>query len=88
MTTETIELPQELYARAEQTAKAKGIALADFVTEAVQARSEPDAYTQFLRMRAFGGLSDLHEENLRIMDLIEETFDPEMLEERKREAGA
>jgi len=34
--------------------------------------------------KAFGALADLHEENLQIMDLIEEAFDPEMIEERKR----
>jgi len=38
--------------------------------------------------KSFGALSDLHEENLQIMDLIEEAFDPEMVEERKRMKAA
>jgi|GEM_PF-3591389 len=38
--------------------------------------------------KSFGALGDLHEENLRIMDLIEEAFDPEMVEERKRMKAA
>jgi len=50
--------------------------------------AHPDEQTQRLRMEAFGALRDLHEENLQIMDLIDEAFDPEMLEEREREAVA
>jgi len=38
--------------------------------------------------KAFGALADLHEENLQIMDLIEEAFDPEVIEERKRMKAA
>jgi len=73
MTTATIELPQELYARAEQTAKAQHIALSDLVADALQATvSQPWMKTPW--MKTAGALADLHEENKRIKALITEEF--------------
>jgi len=76
MTNEVIELPRDT------------VRFHQLIEEVFGPNSRPDEHTQQLRMKSFGALADLHEENLQIMDLIEETFDPEMLEERKRKAVA
>jgi len=86
--TTTIELPQELYERAEQTAKRRGMTTAEFLAEAVSNHAEPDPTTRARRIAAAIELSALHEENLRIMNLIEEAFDPEMAKERLAQEAA
>jgi len=80
--TTTIELPPDLYARAEATAKKRGVSINAFVAESVANHAEPDPAVRARRIKASIELSHLHEENIRIMDLIEETFDPEMAAER------
>jgi len=88
MTTATIEIPAELYARAEQTAQRRGLTTADWLAEAVANHAEPDPTTRARRIAAAIELSALHEENVRIMNLIEEAFDPEMAKERLAQEAA
>jgi len=87
-----IELPPDLYARAEATAKKRGVSLNDFVAESVANHAEPDPATRARRLAASLELSHLHEENLLILERIEEAFGPKSTDKRpsqaKQEAAA
>jgi len=84
----TIELSPAVYHVAECTARARGLSVADYLAEAIMGGPPPDAETKERILTASQELSHLHEENVRIMDLIEETFDPEMAAERLAQEAA
>ena len=75
----TIELPDGMFRHAKALAAARGVTLRRFFTEALEAQlrrygteahgSEPPW------MAGFGALSDLSEENRRVLDAIEEEFE-------------
>lgn len=72
----TIEIPDSLFRKAKAAAAEEGRPLKEFFTEAIQhqlrRKTDPAAkpWTQ-----AFGGLRDLHRENLRIQKLITAEFE-------------
>jgi len=71
----TIEIPEETLSRAEKHAGEKGISLDDLIKEAVEKclppkPPEPGPDGEHPWMQTFGMLSDLKEENARIMDII------------------
>ena len=74
----TIELPDALFRKAKAAAAERGQSLKSFFTEAVQERlrrrTEPAA-AALPWEAAFGGLRDLHRENLRIDRLISSEFE-------------
>ncbi len=72
----TIELPDSIFRRAKAHASGRGITLKRFFTEALEEHfrrysSESDAPW----MAGFGALSDLSDENRRILDIIEQEFE-------------
>ena len=77
----TLEIPDEVFRKAKVKAAACGIPLRQFITEALQEKLIAEAGDGDKPwMKAFGGLSHLHEENVRIQKLIDEEFgriDPE-----------
>ena len=77
----TIELPDATFRQAKTLATARGVTLKRFFTEALdehlrrctgRVRSEP---AQAPWMAGFGALSDLAEENRRILGAIEQEFE-------------
>ncbi|KXU34064.1 hypothetical protein AXK11_09030 [Cephaloticoccus primus] len=66
--TATIELPEEVYTLAEQTARARHVGLSDFVAKAVCAQADPPW------LATFGELADMHDENVRVMERIDKAF--------------
>jgi len=86
--TTTVELPAVTYYVAEQIAKRRGLSVADYLAEVVHGGPRPDDETRARILAASQELSHLHEENVRIMDLIEDTFDPEMAKERRAQEAA
>jgi len=68
MNTATIELPEDLVALARKTAQDRHIGLSDFFTKAVHSETDPPW------LATFGELSDLHDENKRIMQRVEKAF--------------
>jgi len=73
MSTATIELPQEVYHLAKQTAKERHVPLADLVASALRTTVDrPWMKTPW--MKTAGALADLHEENKRIKALLTEEF--------------
>ena len=70
----TLEIPDAIFRKAKAKAAERGIPLRQFVTEAVEAQlaAKPEEKPW---MKLAGGLSHLHEENLRIDKLIEEAFE-------------
>jgi len=74
MSTATIEVPQEVYHLAEQTAKERHIALSDLVADALEQQARPDAATRARILAAATELSYLEEENARITELIDREF--------------
>ncbi len=81
MTKTTLEFPDKVLRKAKAKAAEQGIPLRQFVTEAVEAKlAEMDKKGEKPWMKSFGGLSHLHEENVRIQKIIDEEFekiDPE-----------
>ena len=72
----TIELPDAIFRRAKALASGRGMTLKRFFTEALQEQfrrysSETDAPW----MAGFGVLSDLSDENRRVLDVIEQEFE-------------
>lgn len=72
----TIELPDAVFRQAKALAASRGITLKRFFTEALQehirrcaSRTDPPW------MAGFGALSDLSDENRRILGIIEEKFE-------------
>ncbi len=77
----TIELPDVMFRRAKAIAAARGVTLRRFFTEALEEqlrrctsrRSTGSAGPPW--MAGFGALSDLSDENRRVLDGIEEEFE-------------
>ena len=69
----TLEIPDKVFRKAKAKAAERGIPLRQFVTEAVEEKLAAPA-DEKPWMKYFGGMSHLHEENLRIDKLIEEEF--------------
>lgn len=72
----TIDLPDEIFRRAKAIASGRGMTLKRFFTEALEEKlrlysSETDAPW----MAGFGVLSDLSDENRRVLDIIEQEFE-------------
>lgn len=77
----TLEIPDSIFRRAKSAAADRGIALREFVTEAVREKLATDAkVTKTPWMSGFGRLRHLHKETAKINRRIEEEFeqiDPE-----------
>ena len=78
----TLEIPDNIFRRAKSKAAEQGMALRQFVTEAVEdkLKTTPSQGKQPW-MKHMGKLKDLKKETARISKLIEQTFeevDPEM----------
>lgn len=72
----TVELPDALFRKVKALAASRGMTLKRFFTEALEehirrctSRTDPPW------MAGFGALSDLSDENRRILDIIEEEFE-------------
>ncbi len=84
----TVELPDVLFRQAKALAAARGITLRRFFTEALEERLR--SRTQGGRaddreppwMAGFGALSDLSDENRRVLASIEEEFERLPFEDR------
>ncbi len=72
----TLEIPDATFRRAKAKAAERGVALRQFVTEAVEEKLRSDPSKKVKPWTKLGGqLSDLHDENLRIDSLIREEFE-------------
>ena len=77
----TIELPDAMFRQAKALASTRGVTLKQLLTEALDgqlrhcARANPAANAELPWMAGFGVLSDLADENRRILDVIEEEFE-------------
>lgn len=77
----TIELPDHLFRQAEALAAARGVTLREFFAEAVEERIRRCSHddragdTEPPWMAGFGALSDLADENRRILASIEAEFE-------------
>ena len=84
----TIELPDVMFRQAKALAAARGVTLRRFFTEALeeQLRRRPRGDRADDRgppwMDGFGALSDLSDENRRVLASIEEEFERLPLEDR------
>ncbi len=84
----TIELPDAMFRQAKALAAARGVTLRRFFTEALDeqlrrcAREDRADDGDPPWMAGFGALSDLADENRRILALIEEEFEKLPLEDR------
>lgn len=72
----TVELPDAMFRRAKAVAAGRGMTLKRFFTEAVEEKlrlfaDQPKAPW----MAGFGGLSDLVDENRRVLQVIAEEFE-------------
>ena len=81
MTKTTIELPDRLFRDAKALAAKRGIPLRQYVAEALEGKIGQDkAIAEKPWMKTIGGLSHMHNENVRIQRIIDEEFeriDPE-----------
>ena len=77
----TIELPDVMFRQAKALAAARGVTLKRLFTEALEVelrrctRGSSAGNTEPPWMAGFGALSDLSDENRRILDAIEEEFE-------------
>ena len=77
----TIELPDVMFRQAKALAATRGVTLKQLFTEALEdqlrrgARPRPADNVEPPWMAGFGVLSDLSDENRRILDEIEEEFE-------------
>lgn len=77
----TIELPDLLFRQAEALATARGVTLREFLAEAVEGQirrcphEDRTGDTEPLWMAGFGALSDLADENRRVLAAIEAEFE-------------
>lgn len=72
----TVELPDALFRQAKALAAGHGMTLKRFFTEAVQEHiRRRTSKTDPPWMAGFGALSDLSDENRRILEIIEEEFE-------------
>jgi len=78
----TLEIPDNIFRRAKSKAAEQGIALRQFVTEAVEDKLKAaPSHGKKPWMKHMGKLKDLRKETERINKLMEQTFeevDPEM----------
>jgi hypothetical protein len=72
----TVEIPDDIFRQAKSKAAAEGISLRQFVTEAIVDKLKAaSAAEQKPWMKHIGKLKDLHQENERVNELIEEAFE-------------
>ena len=77
----TIELPDVVFRQAKALAAARGVTLRRLFTEALEeqlrrsARANRSGNADPRWMAGFGALSDLSDENRRVLDSIEEEFE-------------
>ena len=77
----TIDLPEATFRQAKTVAAARGMTLKRFLTEALEERLRRYAVESGAGgveppwIAGFGALSDLADENRRVLDLIEEEFE-------------
>ena len=76
----TIELLDTIFRRAKTIASGRGTTLKRFFTEALEKQlrrysSETSSETGAPWMAGFGELSDLSDENRRVLDIIEQEFE-------------
>ena len=77
----TIEIPDTLFRQAKALAAARGIPMKRLFSEALEfqlrrtARGDPAGSTEPPWMAGFGALSDLSEENRRVLYAIEEEYE-------------
>ena len=76
----TIELPDAIFRRAKAFASGRGMTLKRFFTEALEEQlrrysNETSSETDAPWMAGFGVLSDLSDENRRVLDIIEQEFE-------------
>ena len=74
-----VELPEPAYRQAEVFATSRGMTLKQFFTEALEEklrrRTGEDSSREAPWMAGFGALSDLADENRRVLGVIEEEFE-------------
>ena len=74
-----IELPEPAYRQAEVLATSRGMTLKQFFTEALEETlrrcTGEDSSREAPWMAGFGALSDLADENRRVLGMIEEEFE-------------
>jgi hypothetical protein len=76
----TLEIPDEVFRNAKAQAAKRGIPLREFITEAVQEKLKAPLEQDKPWMECFGQLRHLHDETVRINQIIDsefETIDPE-----------
>ena len=71
----TLEIPDTLFRQAKTAAAQKGIPLRELVTEALADKLRPKQEVDKPWMSSFGGLSHLHQETLRINQIIRDEFE-------------
>ena len=77
----TVELPDTLFRQAKALAAARGVTLRHLFTEALEEQLRRCSHVNHAGaagppwMAGFGALSDLSDENRRVLDLIEEEFE-------------
>ena len=72
----TIELPDAIFRRAKAFASGRGMTLKRFFTEALEEKlRRQSGETDPPWMEGFGALSDLSDENRRVLDIIEQEFE-------------
>lgn len=70
----TIEVPDALFREAKSISAQRGIPLRVFVSEALQEKVSKSGGNDKPWMKAFGQLRSLHEETMRINQIIEQEF--------------
>ncbi|MDP4625358.1 MAG: hypothetical protein NWT08_09505 [Akkermansiaceae bacterium] len=76
----TLEIPDELFRTAKAKAAMRGIPFRQIVTEALAEKFDPKSGNSDTSgnppwMQGFGGLSELHDETVRINSVIREEFE-------------
>ena len=77
----TIELPDALFRQSKSLAAARGVTLKYFFTEALEEKLQRSieggsaANEEPPWMAGFGALSDIRDENRRVLELIEDEFE-------------
>ncbi len=72
----TVELPDATFRQAKALAAGRGMTLKQFFTEALEQQLRRcTSETEVPWMAGFGGLSDLSDENRRVLTVIEQEFE-------------
>ena len=77
----TVELPDTLFRQSKALAAARGVTLRRFFTEALEEKLRrcteygSDGKKEPPWMAGFGALSDIRDENRRVLELIEDEFE-------------